>query len=226
MTPGKLLCGSNIFFCVRHLVLVIFCAAALGACETAEVVPAPDQTDPLGAASAKAGHMLSTSGEELGEEGTRCRRRSPRVHEGRDKDRVTVELWYAMPTNGILGSELVAVRRDIHATPAMAAATLRAWIKGPTCIEEEAGIVGSIPRGTRLRGVSISNGTAIVDLSRDFERTQLGTPYEGQLLEQLAWTITQFPTVDRALLKIEGRFKPYYMGHGFIIDDAHPLTRG
>lgn len=210
---------------MRHLALVIFCAAVLGACETAEVVPARNQADPVGATSPTPGEVSSTSGEELDEDVTRCRRRSPRSHEGRDKARVTVELWYAMPTNSIVGSDLVAVRRDIHATPAVAAATLRAWIKGPTCIEQEAGIVGSIPRGTRLRGVSISNGTAVVDLTRDFERTQLGSLYEGQLLEQLAWTITQFPSVDRALLKIEGRFKPYYMGHGFIIDDAHPLTR-
>lgn len=137
----------------------------------------------------------------------------------------TVELWYALNTDAGIGAITVAVQRRIPDTPALAAATLRAWIKGPTCSEREAGVGSSIPRGTRLLGISISQGTATIDLSSEFERTGLGTLYEGLLLEQLTWTITQFPTVERALLKIEGGFKDYYLGHGYIIDEAHPLTR-
>ncbi len=139
---------------------------------------------------------------------------------------ITVELWYAMPLDDALGAGLVAVQRQVPATRTVATAALNAWIEGPTCAERREGIVGWIPDGTRLRGVSISNGTAIVDLSRHFERSRLGTVYEGLLLEQLAWTITQFSTVDRALLKIEGRFKDSYMGHGLVVDEEHPLTRG
>lgn len=137
----------------------------------------------------------------------------------------TVELWYALNTDTGVGMISVAVQRRIPDTPGVAAATLRAWIKGPTCSEREAGVASSVPRGTRLLGISISQGTATIDLSSEFERTALGTLYEGLLLEQLAWTITQFPTVERALLKIDGEFKDYYLGHGYIIDETHPLTR-
>jgi spore germination protein GerM len=203
---------------MKHLVLVL-CAALLGACEATEVLPAPAREQTSVEALSKPGQA------------TNERRHCPRKDKARsrhssDEDRMSVELWYWMPTESIVGSDLVAVRRHIPATSTVAAATLRAWIKGPSCVERAAGIIDGIPRGTRLLGVSISDGTATVDLSKDFERTQLGTLYEGQLLEQLAWTVTQFSTVDRVLLKIDGRFKEHYMGHGFIVNAAHPLTRG
>jgi spore germination protein GerM len=142
-----------------------------------------------------------------------------------DEATTTVELWYSVATTSSIGEGLVAVYRDIHSTPGIGAATLRAWLDGPTSGEMAAGIHASIPEGTELLGLHIENGTAIVDLSSDFERTSMGTFGESFLLEELAWTITQFPTVDRVLLKIDGEFKDHYMGHGFIIDETRPLER-
>ena len=125
----------------------------------------------------------------------------------------------------VSGQALAATRRQIRHTPAIASATLRAWIKGPTCAERKAGFVSSVPPGTRLLGLSISDGTAVIDMNARFERTGWGVIYEGALLEQLAWTITQFPSVDRALLTIGGEEKEGYMGHGFVIDEENPLAR-
>ena len=138
----------------------------------------------------------------------------------------TVELWYSIETDAPTGPGLFVVHRDLPSTQAIGAATLRAWIEGPSPEEEAAGIMGGVPEGTELLGLEIENGTAIVDLSAEFERTGMGTFGEGMLLDQLAWTITQFPTVDRALLRIEGEQKPAYLGHGFIIDEENPLERG
>jgi hypothetical protein len=142
-----------------------------------------------------------------------------------DDDTITVELWYSMTTSSSIGEGLVAVYRDIPSTPGIGAATLRAWLDGPTFEERAAGIQGTIPEGTQLLGLHIEDGTALVDLSSEFERTSMGTSGESLLLEELAWTITQFPTVDRVLLKIDGEFKDHYMGHGFVIDEEHPLER-
>lgn len=136
-----------------------------------------------------------------------------------------VELWFGDAVNRSAVAPSLVVHRDIPQTNAIAAATLRAWIQGPTEKEEIAGAYPAAPDGTVLLGIDVDDRTAVVDFNGAFEETGLGTTYEGAVLEQLAGTITQFETVERALLKIDGRFKDYYMGHGFIVDDEHPLTR-
>lgn len=142
------------------------------------------------------------------------------------EETTAVELWYGISTDTPIGEGLFVTYRDIPTTTAIGEATLRAWIEGPTTEEESAGIHTSVPEGTELLGLDIEDGTAVVDLSAEFEQTQMGAIYEGMLLEQLAWTITQFPTVDRALLTIEGEQKEAYMGHGLIVDEQNPMKRG
>lgn len=137
-----------------------------------------------------------------------------------------VELWFGDNTDqSAIPPSFLIIHRDIAATDAIATATVEAWIEGPTDEEKEAGAYPSAPEGSQLLGVDIDDGTAVVDLNQAFERTGLGTIYEGAVLEQLAGTITQFGSVDRGLLKINGRFKDYYMGHGFIVDEEHSLLR-
>lgn len=136
-----------------------------------------------------------------------------------------VELWFGDNTDQSAVAPSLLVHRDIPATDAIAAATVEAWIEGPNDEEKEAGAYPSAPEGSQLLGIDIDDGTAVVDLNERFERTGLGTIYEGAVLEQLAGTITQFGSVDRGLLKIDGRFKDYYLGHGFIVDEEHPLLR-
>lgn len=136
-----------------------------------------------------------------------------------------IELWFTDLEDPEGYGSLVVVLRDILATMSVARATLEAWIEGPTREEKGAGALPTAPDGTELRGIDIDADTATVDLSEDFERSGLGTTYEGAIVEALAGTLTQFEGVDRGLLKIEGEFKDYYMGHGFIIDRRHPLVR-
>lgn len=136
-----------------------------------------------------------------------------------------VELWFFdLFDENTLGRALV-VERDIPATEGILAATLRAWIEGPTPEEKRAGARPSAPDGTELLGIATDEGTATVDLSEDFERTNLGSTSEGEILDHLAGMITQFDTIDRGLLKIEGEFKDYYMGHGFLVNERDPLVR-
>lgn len=205
-------------FDVKELIAILSCALVLVGCDSFQ---SPPRVDAEATPSAKA---QPTDRDEGAPRGSKCPRRSD-ARGSLGDDAFTVELWYSMPLDSPLGEGLVAVQREIPATRAVATATLEAWLKGPTCAEKKRRIRSSIPEGTRLRGVSISDGVATVDLSRHFERTGLGTVYEGLLLEQLAWTITQFPNVDRALLKIDGHFQEAYMGHGYIVDEEHPLTR-
>lgn len=142
-----------------------------------------------------------------------------------DGGSASVELWYAIPTDTPDGAGIFPVHRDIPAVTGIGAATLELWIEGPSAVEKKAGIRSMVPAGTELLGLTINDGTAIVDLSSEFEKTGSGSFGESMLLAELAYTITQFPTVDQALLKIDGEFKDYYMGHGYVIDEDHPLRR-
>ena len=205
-------------FNVKKLIAIVSCVLVLVGCDSSQ---GPPRVSVKATPSAK---LEATNRKEVAPWESKCPRGNG-AREGLGDDAFTVELWYSMPLDNQLGEGLVAVQREISATKAVATATLEAWLKGPTCAEKERQIRSSIPKGTRLRGVSISDGVATVDLSRHFERTGLGTVYEGLLLEQLAWTVTQFPSVERALLKIDGRFKEAYMGHGFIVNEEHPLIR-
>lgn len=135
-----------------------------------------------------------------------------------------VELWFGDRETFSLEPTLV-VHRDIPSSPSIAADTLRAWIEGPTKQEMRAGAYASAPDGTELLGIEVDDRTATIDFSEDFERTNLGTTGEGAILNHLAGMLTQFDTIDRGLLKIEGRTQESYMGHGFIVNEENPLTR-
>ncbi|MGH2787487.1 MAG: GerMN domain-containing protein [Actinomycetota bacterium] len=190
---------------MRRILAVMLVAATLGACGTTDA-----QTPTTSDAPSPATGPMSTP--------TVVPEPVP------DEATTTVELWYSI-TATHMGEALFVVHRDIPSTPGIGAAALRLWLEGPSAEEKAVGVHGAVPEGVELLGLDIDDGTAIVDLSAEFENTNMGTSGESLLLEQLAWTLTQFPTVDRVRVKIDGEFKDHYMGHGFIIDEEHPLER-
>src|SRR4051812_18060442 len=64
---------------------------------------------------------------------------------------------------------IVPVLRDVPATKAIATAAMTALLGGPTSQEQSSRISTVIPAGTQLLGLTIANGVATVDLSREFE---------------------------------------------------------
>jgi germination protein M len=60
-----------------------------------------------------------------------------------------------------------------------------------------------VPAGTDLLGLSVANGTATVDLSGRFGAGS-GTGSVPMRLAQLTFTLTQFPTIDRVRLRVNG----------------------
>jgi hypothetical protein len=96
---------------------------------------------------------------------------------------------------------LVPERHAVPATGAAAAAAIEELLSGLPLFP------GSRPpfaAGTRLRGVRIDGGTATVDLSREVLRRPSGDP-EQYPLQALVHTVTQFRTVKRVLVTVEGR---------------------
>jgi hypothetical protein len=110
----------------------------------------------------------------------------------------------------------VAVHR-IQGTKAVAAAALDELLAGPTEEEREAGLASEIPEGTRVLGIDVVNGTATVDLSKEFESG--GGSLSMQLrVAQVVYTLTAFPTIDRVAFMIVGVAVQAIGGEGILVD--------
>lgn len=121
---------------------------------------------------------------------------------------------------GIAG--LVGVLREVPETRAVATAAMHALITGPSAAERDGGISSAVPAGTQLLGLTIENGVATVDLSSEFESGG-GSASVLTRLGQVVYTLTQFPTVDSVLFRIEGRTVTVFSSEGVTLDG--PVAR-
>jgi germination protein M len=123
----------------------------------------------------------------------------------------------------VRGEEIAAASRDIYGSPEVATGALNELLTGITPYEHDLGFHTEIPDETRLQGISIQDdGTAIVDLSPDFEAG--GGSFSMQMrVAQIVFTVTQFNTVDQVQLRIGGEDVEAIGGEGIMVD--HPLTR-
>jgi germination protein M len=115
----------------------------------------------------------------------------------------------------VRGEKIGVGGREVNAagTAELATAAVRELLAGPTAEETEFGLITSVPKGTKLNGVSISGNTATVDLSRDFESG--GGSLSMQLrAAQVVYTLTQFEGVDRVQVKLDGTAVDYIGGEG------------
>lgn len=100
---------------------------------------------------------------------------------------------------------------------------LDALLAGPTT--DEAGlrtVTSAIPVGSRLLGLTVANGIATADLSSDFESGG-GSASMFIRLGQVVFTLTQFPTVQSVVFKIDGQRVTVFSSEGIVLDN--PLGR-
>ena len=114
---------------------------------------------------------------------------------------------------------IVPVLRELPATKGVAGAAMTALLAGPNAREGAATpkISTTIPSGTQLLGLSIANGVATVDLSREFESGGGSASVLGRLA-QVVYTLTQFPSVKSVLFEVEGREVHAFGGEGAVLD--------
>jgi germination protein M len=112
---------------------------------------------------------------------------------------------------------IVPVLRDVPATKAVATAAMTALLAGPNSEEQTSRISTVIPAGTQLLGLSIANGVATVDLSREFASGGGSASVLGRLA-QVVYTLTQFPSVTSVLFEVEGREVHAFGGEGAVLD--------
>lgn len=131
----------------------------------------------------------------------------------------TYQVWFAYGES----FSLFVTERTEPFQPHVGVIAVTALLRGPSAAERAAGVATSVPEGTRISGLSISeNGVATVDLSREFESGG-GSASMIMRLAQLTYTLTQFPTVKGVDLHLDEQPVQVFGGEGIVLD--HPMTR-
>jgi hypothetical protein len=119
---------------------------------------------------------------------------------------------------------LAPILYEIPKTQAVATAAMGFLLDGPSDMEDPTrpALITTIPDGTRLLGITIDDGIATVDLSREFESGGGSASVFGRLA-QVVYTLTQFPTVDAVTFKLDGEPVTVFSGEGVLLD--HPVGR-
>jgi hypothetical protein len=121
----------------------------------------------------------------------------------------------------LLRDGLVApVRRSVASTPAVARAALDELAAGPTADERRNGLETAIPDDTEILDVSLEDGTGTVDLAGTFADLDGGSM--DARVAQVVATLTQFPTVERVVFRLDG--EPVATIGGVTVDP--PVGRG
>ena len=118
---------------------------------------------------------------------------------------------------GDVGVEgLVPTLREVPQTPGVARAAMDALLQAEI-LDDYDRLSTAIPAGTRLLGLSIRDGIATVDLSREFESGGGSASAFGRL-GQVVYTLTQFPTVRAVLFQVEGRTVTTFGSEGIVLE--------
>jgi germination protein M len=135
-----------------------------------------------------------------------------------------VRAYFVLEGPAAAQSGLVPVLRTVPRTTAVATAAVRQLLAGPSQVERSARprVTTTIPSGARLLGVRIAGGTATVNLSRAFASGG-GSLSMFMRLGQLTYTLTQFPTVSRVRLQLDGVPVTTFSSEGIVL--SAPLTR-
>lgn len=111
---------------------------------------------------------------------------------------IGLQVWFARD------GKLFSTERTIPATPGVGQAALDRMLAGPSAAEYAAGLRSQIPAGTSLLGLTISSGTATVDLSSSFA-TSASPSAMALRIAQAVYTLTQFPQVTGVRFQLAGQ---------------------
>jgi germination protein M len=118
---------------------------------------------------------------------------------------------------------LKGVIRPIPASDSPLRDTLQSLLSGPTSQEVNMGLLSMIPPDTRLQNVAVRGDIAYIDFSESFRFNTHGREGLDTQLKQIVFAATEFPTVKKVQILIEGK-KVQYLGPEGIRIDA-PLGR-
>lgn len=130
-------------------------------------------------------------------------------------EKSTLALYFG-DKEGYLGVEM----RTIPKTPGIARAAMQELIRGPSA---GTGLSPTLPSGTTLNSIKIEGGIATVDFSRELKSGHKGgTSGEMATVYSIVNTLTQFPSVQKVQILIDGQKVESLSGH---LDLTRPLER-
>jgi spore germination protein GerM len=130
-------------------------------------------------------------------------------------DTIVIRAYYVLDGDpGVEG--LVPTLREVPETTAVARAAMETLLRGEILADYDR-LATAIPAGTRLLGLSIKDGVATVDLSREFESGG-GSASAFRRLGQVVYTLTQFSTVRSVLFQVEGRTVTTFGSEGIVLE--------
>ncbi len=115
------------------------------------------------------------------------------------------------------GEKITAVTRAVPRVPAIGAESMKGLVGGPTAAEAADGFGTAIPAETRFRGLTIADGVAKVDLSKDFESGG-GSLSLSLRLAQVTCTLDQFDSVSGVRFLLDGDLVNVFSGNGIVLD--------
>ncbi len=119
--------------------------------------------------------------------------------------------------------QLKSVIRPVKYTDAPLTSTLEALLAGPTPAEVNQGLMSLVAPAARLRKAQVKDGTAYLDFSKDFRFNSLGKEGLSAQLQQVVYSATEFSTVKRVQILLEGKTEDYLGPEGLFI--GKPLSR-
>jgi spore germination protein GerM len=101
--------------------------------------------------------------------------------------------------------------------------SLNALLAGPSAEEKRRGLLSLIPANTRILSATVRGSTAYISFSEEFQYNTYGVEGYAAQLNQIVWTVTEFPNIQDVQILIEGR-RVDYLGEGIWI--GSPIRRG
>ncbi len=115
------------------------------------------------------------------------------------------------------------VERQVRFTDSPMTATLKELMQGPTLEELNLGYLNLIPDDAQLISAWVRDGTAYLNFSEPFQFNTMGVEGLVAQLKQIVYSTTEFPTVERVQILIEGERVRHLGGAGVYVGD--PLQR-
>jgi spore germination protein GerM len=152
---------------------------------------------------------------------------SPREPEDRDEPEVqprrrTSRIYYIRVTeDGTIYPH--QVERMVSYVDSPMTQTLNVLLKGPTTEELNLGLLNLIPENTQLISAAVEDGVAYLNFNESFRFNPMGVEGFVAQLQQIIYSTTEFPTVDRVQILIDGKRVDYLGGDGIYVGD--PIGR-
>ncbi len=118
---------------------------------------------------------------------------------------------------------LQGITRPVYYDDSPLTETLSALISGLTSSELNKGLLSLIPLGTKIKGINVSNMTATINFNETLSFNNFGKEGLEAELKQIIYTATEFSTVDKVQILIDGKKKQFLSTEGVYIGE--PLSR-